>query len=118
MPIVTRRTILAATLALAIPPRPSAAATALRTRLVRLFRYPNSARAVGAAYLRLHPEVAAAERLTALLGADLGDDEGAALASRLAARQRADFGAGRTVVVEGWVLSLTEARICALLAAV
>ena len=118
MPIVARRTVLAAALALAVPFRRSAAEGALPARLVRLFRYPDSARAVGAAYLRLHLEEADAERLTALLGADLGDDEGAALASRLAARQRADFGAGRTVVVEGWVLSLTEARICALLAAV
>lgn len=27
---------------------------------------------------------------------------------------RADFAAGRTVVVDGWVLSITEARQCAL----
>jgi len=29
-------------------------------------------------------------------------------------RIRDDFGAGRTVVVDGWLLSVTEARQCAL----
>ncbi|HEV2670630.1 MAG TPA: hypothetical protein VGU74_06025 [Gemmatimonadales bacterium] len=32
----------------------------------------------------------------------------------LAQRVRADFAAGRTVLVAGWVLSVTEARQCAL----
>ena len=118
MPIVARRTLLAVALALAVPFRRSAAEGALPARLAGLFRHPDSARAVGAAYLRQNPDEADAERLAALLGPDLGESEGPALASRLAARQRADFTTGRTVVVEGWVLSLTEARICALLAAV
>jgi hypothetical protein len=32
----------------------------------------------------------------------------------IADRVRDDFGAGRTVLVDGWVLSVTEARQCAL----
>jgi hypothetical protein len=32
----------------------------------------------------------------------------------LARRIRADFARGRTVIVHGWILSITEARLCAL----
>ncbi len=40
----------------------------------------------------------------------------AALAAALRARHRADFAEGRIVVLRGWVLSQTEARLCALAA--
>jgi hypothetical protein len=44
---------------------------------------------------------------------DLGDDLGI---DALRERVRADFEAGETVDVDGWVLALTEARAAALLA--
>lgn len=47
------------------------------------------------------------------------EDDAAVLAALLAvpdtsARVRADFAAGRTVCMAGWVLAVTEARACAL----
>jgi hypothetical protein len=118
MQIFARRTLLAAAAAaLLVSFRRGRAEVPLCDRLARLFRHPESARVVGAAYLRLVREEADVEQLAALLEAELGEAEGAALERRLAAQQRADFGAGRTVVVEGWILSRTEARVCALLAA-
>lgn len=39
---------------------------------------------------------------------------GPALAGHLARQIAADFAAGRTVILDGWVLALTEARQCAL----
>jgi len=34
--------------------------------------------------------------------------------AQLAARVREDFAAGRIVMLDGWMLSATEARLCAL----
>lgn len=41
-------------------------------------------------------------------------DELAARRHRLEARVRAEFASGTTVQLDGWVLSRTEARLCAL----
>lgn len=38
------------------------------------------------------------------------------LAGRIGASVRADFAAGRTLTLDGWVLSRTEAELCARLA--
>lgn len=53
------------------------------------------------------------------LGPDGGSDgtEPEALRQRVAAAVREDFAHGRTCLVDGWVLSVTEARLCALAAA-
>ena len=69
--------------------------------------------AVGAAYLRTRPDEADPTVLmTALSGAD---------PDVLAAARRdvaADFASGRTVELDGWVLSQSEARVAALVALV
>ena len=84
---------------------------------------PASAAAVGRAYLADHPDEADRDRLAAQLGAGLrcqdcdpARSDTARLRAGLARQLRADFGQSRVVRVDGWVLSLTEARLCALAA--
>jgi len=91
--------------------------------LGRVVRVPESARVVGRAYLRREPAEANAARLRERILADLGLDADAAAASadrelreRLRHRVRADFAAGRIVKLDGWILSLTEVRLSALVA--
>jgi hypothetical protein len=90
-------------------------------RLSRLITHRESARVVGDAYLDAVPEEASAavlvDRVTAGLPGgrravhDAGDDR---LRELLASRIRADFAEDRVVDLRGWVLSPTEARLCAL----
>ena len=67
---------------------------------------------IGARYRHLYPDEDNARRLEELiLGAiRRSPDTEAALAIAISR----DFGSGRTVIVNGWVLSVTEARQCAL----
>jgi hypothetical protein len=107
---------LAPTLALVAGPlAPRRAAAAGPTaRLAGIFREPASARAIGRAYLRQAPEEADAARpLDLIHPGDCAALSTTELRRAVAARQRADFAAGRTVLLDGWVLSRTEARLCA-----
>lgn len=92
----------------------------LATRLMHALSNRDSAEAVGRCYLALGAEPADAALLAArvagstagylrLCGARTDD-----LRALLARQQREDFAAGRTVIVKGWVLSITEARLCAI----
>lgn len=90
-------------------------------RLRRLVRYPESAREVGRLYRRAVPAEAdvavAAELILSSLSlghASLSSVPERALRRSVADRMRDDFAAGRTVKIGGWVLSTTEARLCAL----
>jgi hypothetical protein len=89
-------------------------------RLSALFEQPLSARSIGTAYLQTAPHEAESERLLALLcpGADAQCDLMQAsteeLRSHFRRQRREDFARGQTVLVRGWVLSETEARLCAL----
>ena len=78
--------------------------------------------AIGTRYLELVPEDRDIDRLVADLGLDLDGpgDPGAAASEldELSERIAADFEAGRTVAVDGWQLSVTEARLTALIALV
>jgi hypothetical protein len=61
--------------------------------------------ALGQAYLRRYPEEASQSRLAGLVPAD----------PVARTRQvRADFAVGQVVILNGWVLSRTECRYCAL----
>lgn len=86
------------------------------TRVLRsLIAHPESAAQLGRAYLAARPDEASASRLTSLIldeRATVTGDEPA----RVTAHVGEDFEAGRVVVVNGWILSLTEARLCALCA--
>jgi hypothetical protein len=102
-----------------------AASTHAALRLARLFARAESARRIGRVYLRQVP----AEREAAVLVRFLADalTVSASALARLdddAARRlvvrcvQADFAAGRTASLDGWVLSVTEARLYALTALV
>ena len=70
---------------------------------------PERVRELGAHYRAAHPTENTAEALRAAISNGL-----ASRLSPLASRSRDDFDAGRTVLVDGWVLSVTEARQAAL----
>lgn len=82
-------------------------------RLTGLLADMASARQIGRAYLQGTPGDADRDCLTAQLVARL---EGDVSRETLVACCRADFADGRTVMVNGWMLSQTEARLCALAA--
>ncbi len=76
---------------------------------------------LGRACARLLPEGGVAERLCAALTVDLADlrapAEPRVLGEALRARMARDFQEGRTLRVDGWLLSRTEVRLAALLVA-
>jgi hypothetical protein len=88
--------------------------------LTSIMQHRQSARAIGRSYLRASPAEASISRLLASLAADgLAKVRlGPPMTLRAAAAHciRNDFLQRRTVKVDGWVLSLTEARLCALCA--
>jgi hypothetical protein len=88
----------------------------LHGRLAALFHHQASARAIGRTYLQQHPLETTVRHL--LVGIDdrlrtAGDRE---LIFALQQRIRQDFVEERVVKLEGWILSVTEARLCALTA--
>ena len=90
-------------------------------RIAGIFTRPLSAARIGRAYLRAHPDQARLDRLLQELAAGWPGGAGhlerlstAQLRRRLNRKIRADFAAGRTVTVEGWVLAESEARLFAL----
>ena len=91
----------------------------LAARLVGLFHVPASAAKVGRAYLRVAPLEADETRLLQLIGAAhpaWQAADAARLRRLITRRQVEDFRRGRVVSVQGWTLSSTEARLCALAA--
>ena len=126
--IVTRRFILAAA-AFGASLSPASASllvpaqwfneAAMRFRA--LVPSPASAREIGRIYLAQHPEENSILALTRLIRLSMSlEEEDVAvfgrqpLSARLTSRVRADFETGLTVEVGGWILSRTEARLCAL----
>ncbi len=80
-----------------------------------------SAREIGRIYLAQHPEENSISALTRLIHLSMAlEEEDVAvldrkpLSARLTSRVRSDFETGFTVEVGGWILSRTEARLCAL----
>ena len=96
-------------------------ATREALRLAGVLRHPDGAALLGRLYLAGRPREADAARLATLIGAALDPAltpvsaaTDAALRAGLEERIRIDFTNGATVVVGGWLLSVTEARLCAL----
>jgi hypothetical protein len=89
-------------------------------RLLGLFTDRAALRPVGAAYLKAVPAESDRAKLERLLLQDLGLEARFAspeeLGRLVADRIRDDFAEDRVAQVEGWVLSRTEARLCALAA--
>ena len=77
-------------------------------------------RILGRTYLAAQPHEAEAIVLVELLGTDLGltryGPSEAELHELFRCRTRRDFEDGNTVTVQGWILSRTELRLCALAA--
>ena len=76
---------------------------------------------VGRRYLARHPEERDEARLVAAIERSLGPETTAircpaSAGAALAARNTADFRAGRVAWIDGWMLGRTEARVCALIA--
>jgi hypothetical protein len=85
----------------------------------RLFDELGPARRVGRAYLDDNPEEANEQALVRLLNEEpawqgVWDAPPARIADVARRSIRRDYLNGRTVPVEGWILSRTEARLCAL----
>ena len=68
---------------------------------------------IGNKYRSLVPDEKNVGSLVNLLMKDLSDDK-AGLAESLEEKIKTDFDAGNIVLVDGWVLSVSEARQCAL----
>ena len=125
---MTRRDFLALWSALALPLVGALAcfdSSSLRAALAGFFEDRKSAASVGDEYLRLHPAEDDESRLVRRLAGGrrrevewerLAASDPAAFRESVRARHREDFAAGRTVSLHGWVLSETEARLCALAA--
>jgi hypothetical protein len=98
----------------------AAARPALGAALENLLPDTDSAVAVGRAYLRRHPGDRDQKRVQHLLSAALGGHPEAlapvVLRARVRDRIRQDFAESRIAIVDGWILSVTEARLCALVA--
>ncbi len=91
----------------------------LASRLVQLFRSPASAACIGQAYLQQAPHEGQERRLLARLcpaGRRWHMADASQLHRMLREQQADDFAQGRVVLVHGWTLSVTEARLCALAA--
>ena len=92
--------------------------TRLGIRLAESLGESPGARQLGAAYLVRYPDEADIETLVSALVADMKAAPLLADSPRLwqllQRRVRADFRQGRLVRLDGWVLSQTELRLCAL----
>lgn len=95
----------------------------LRARLIRLLLNQDSARMIGQAYVRVAPTEATPDVLfNLLLGAlpaghrNLSTASDHELRRVLLLSEQQDFQEGRIVSLDGWIASLTEARLCALAA--
>jgi hypothetical protein len=88
----------------------------LASTIVDALGSPASARVIGAAYLARHPAERDRSRLLKELDLGAAGCDGARIRALVADRRREDFASGRCVEVNGWILSRTEVRLCALAA--
>jgi hypothetical protein len=92
-------------------------------RLVGLLVYPDSAAALGMTYLHVVPEESNTRVLTSLLVQSLSrrgqiqHPSDGQLREFIRRASADDFDRDRTFELKGWILALTEARLCALAAA-
>jgi hypothetical protein len=89
------------------------AAAPAQDDLTRLFTNRRSAAAIGRAWLAEAPDADLASLRQTVMTALRGNDR-APLRVRFQDRVRRDFAEGDVVMVEGWMLSSVEARVCAI----
>ncbi|GAC1343092.1 MAG: hypothetical protein NVSMB18_18270 [Acetobacteraceae bacterium] len=82
--------------------------------LLDLFADPARARGLGEAYLALLNQRPSPAALTDAVWGDLAGS--GPLRTRVADQIRRDYASGRITCLDGWLLSVTEARLCALAA--
>ena len=93
----------------------------LRAALLGIVRDTEGARLIGREYLKVNPEESNPDKLVALMTHTGPFAPGTLVDARearnfLQQRIREDFRFRRTVELQGWVLSRTEARLCSLAA--
>jgi hypothetical protein len=93
----------------------------LRAKLTALFIHQESAQAIGRAYLQSYPREADALRLEDQIAQGIAGGrtllaaiDKPKVSKLLTDRIRQDFATDQVVKVQGWILSVTEARLCAL----
>lgn len=103
----------------------SSADPLLSSKLTNLFHNRKSATLIGLEYLRRTPMEADGQHLTKLICSrwqerydEIAYADTGKIKKLLLRQQREDFEKGRIVNVQGWILSETEARLCALTALV
>ena len=89
-------------------------ATLAAPRVLGVLRDQQLAQTLGRRYRALTPREDDARALTDVILADLDPNGATSLAAQLDERICDDFATGRTVTLDGWILSLTDARQCAL----
>lgn len=94
-------------------PRPSLSAAVPGIR-GGLFSNSEGVRVVAEAYFALHPEERDPGRLAQLMFSSRLPGCAAALDRWTAEHAAADFSRGDSVIIAGWVLARSEARLCAL----
>lgn len=119
----TRRAVVMGAVAAGTLPPGLGAKSDLARRLAPIIPDRASARRVGRAWLAANPRTAERARLVGQALAALALDRNTLaglddthLYARAAARIRADFAHGHTIVVDGWMLSRTETLLCAVAA--
>ena len=92
-------------------------------RLVSLFKGQKSAKVIGLEYLKIVPEENNKQQLLSLLSSSLESFSGlhtetdlSKLREWLRIRRQEDFKEGKVIYVQNWLLSVTELRLCALVA--
>jgi hypothetical protein len=95
----------------------------LEKRLVRLFKNQESAKNIGLEYLKIVPEESSREKLLSMLSSTLErfpnfyeENNPRILLKWLRTCRQEDFKENRIIIVKKWLLSVTELRLCALVA--
>jgi hypothetical protein len=89
-------------------------ATLAHPHLLDILRDEEVVHALGQRYRETVPDENNAYALAQAIGEEPRALSHAALSARMKDRVQRDFAEGRTVTLNGWILSLTEARQCAL----
>lgn len=101
-----------------LPAATRASTGGLSTLIAQVLRDFDNAKALGWRYLETYPnEGDRAQLIWSLFPPDLQDRTMTTISQLrqyLAMQRKNDFEEGRTVLVDGWILAQTEARICAL----
>jgi len=93
---------------------PDDLAAHMRDLLREIFGDRAAAKALGEAYLRRYPIPPDPADVMRDLFEDHFPRDASALARLVSERRVRDFGEGRTIVLDGWILARSEAQLCAL----